>query len=150
MKKKVLLTIIILVIGALTLAACGGGAATQASSGGGAVSSKPAPPADYAGKTNPHAGDSASATAGQQVFTEKCSGCHGQAGKGDGPAAAGMDPKPANLAAEQATLKDDYIFWRISEGGKVAPFSSSMPSWKGKLTEDQIWQLVAYIHTLNP
>ena len=73
-----------------------------------------------------------------------------QPGKGDGPGASGMDPKPANLAAEQASLKDDYIFWRVSEGGKMAPFNSSMPAWKGKITDDQIWQIVTYIHTLTP
>ncbi len=150
MKKTLLITFILLLVSAFILAACGGGAATQAASGGGGAAAKPTPPPDYAGKTNPHAGDSASATAGKQTFDSNCASCHGQGGKGDGPAAAGLEPKPANLAGEQASLKDDYIFWRISEGGKVPPFSSAMPAWKGKLSDDQIWQLVTYIHTLTP
>ena len=34
---------------------------------------------------------------GEQLFRDNCSGCHGIGGKGDGPAAEGLEPKPADL-----------------------------------------------------
>lgn len=36
--------------------------------------------------------------AGKKVYTVYCSTCHGTSGKGDGPAAAGLNPKPVNFA----------------------------------------------------
>src|SRR5689334_17564591 len=38
------------------------------------------------------------ASDGQQMFTSYCSPCHGKAGKGDGPAAAALTPRPADLS----------------------------------------------------
>ena len=34
---------------------------------------------------------------GAQLFQDNCSGCHGNSGEGDGPAAADLTPKPADL-----------------------------------------------------
>jgi mono/diheme cytochrome c family protein len=34
------------------------------------------------------------------------------------------------------------------EGGAMAPFHSSMPAWKSILSEEQIWQIIAFIRTL--
>ncbi|HEY9090004.1 MAG TPA: cytochrome c [Anaerolineaceae bacterium] len=137
MKKIVFVVMVVL---ALALAACGGGAANETS----AVEV----PADYAGKTNPVANDAAAATAGQEIYTTNCASCHGDTGAGDGAAGAALDPKPAALNALSAEKNDAYLFWRISEGGMMEPFNSSMPAFKGVLSEDQIWQVVTYIHTL--
>jgi len=35
---------------------------------------------------------------GSQMFTSYCAPCHGRQGKGDGPAAAALNPKPADLS----------------------------------------------------
>jgi len=40
---------------------------------------------------------------------------------------------------------DDYLFWRISTGKN----GTAMVAWKGVLTDEQIWQVIAYIHTLK-
>lgn len=45
-----------------------------------------------------------------------------------------------------ATLDQGYVFWRISDGGREAPFLSAMPAWKDELTEEQVWQVVLYIY----
>jgi mono/diheme cytochrome c family protein len=71
--------------------------------------------------------------------------CHGEQGHGDGPAGAGLSPKPKNLPQLAATVGDDYIFWRISKG---VP-GTSMVGWQGTLKDEQIWQIVAFIHTLR-
>jgi mono/diheme cytochrome c family protein len=141
--KKILFTILVLVaMSALALAACGGGGST-------AGQGSPAVPAEYAGKTNPKSGDAAAIAAGKDLYAANCASCHGATGMGDGPAAAALDPKPKALATEISSIKDDYLLWRISEGGAFAPFNSAMPAWKASLTEDQIWQVIAYLHTLG-
>lgn len=139
MKKNLYVFLAVMVLCALFLAACGGGGddATEAVT----------VPANYAGKTNPVAGDQAAATAGAEIYATNCASCHGDAGKGDGAAGTALEPKPAVLAGD--TKGDDHLFWRINEGGAVAPFNSSMPAFKGVLSEDQIWQTIAFIRTLK-
>jgi hypothetical protein len=56
-----------------------------------------------------------------------------------------LNPKPRNLANIQAAADDDFLFWRIREGKP----GTSMVAWKGILTDEQIWQTVAFIRTLK-
>lgn len=74
---------------------------------------------------------------GQRLFGwMNCSGCHSHGGGGMGVAL--MDGK-----------------WRY--GGRIDQIAASivegrpngMPSWKGKLTEQQVWQLAAYVRSLS-
>ena len=136
--------IVTLVFSVLLLAGCGG----SANSGNNVASVKrPDTPAEYAGKTNPYAGNTEAIAAGQKIYETNCSTCHGDKGMGDGPAGAALDPHPADL---QNTVKETdaaYQFYRISEGGSV--MNSSMPMWKGILKEDEIWQVVSYMQTLK-
>ena len=106
--------------------------------------STPAPvPTEFAGKTNPLGAEAAAA--GAEVFRNNCELCHGPQGHGDGVAGQSLDPKPKNLADLQAIVGDDYLFWRIYEGKP----GTSMVAWKGILTDEQIWQAVAFIQTLK-
>ncbi|MBI5838542.1 MAG: cytochrome c [Chloroflexi bacterium] len=131
--KKVLFAV--MVAAAFVLAACGGGSSAPATL---------APvPADFAGKTNPLGADAAAA--GAEVFKTNCESCHGPQGHGDGPAGEALDPKPKNLPDLAAIATDDYLFWRISTGKE----GTSMVAWKGTLTDEQIWQVVAFIRTLK-
>ena len=100
-------------------------------------------PAEYAAKTNPLGADAVAA--GAAVFKTNCSACHGAQGHGDGPAGMALNPPPKNLAELQATAGDDYLFWRINTGKD----GTSMVAWKGVLTDEQIWQVIAYLHTLK-
>ena len=133
MKKDVF---VVFMLAALLLAACGGGGAET-------VVALDSVPADFAGKTNPLGADAA--TAGAEVFKTNCAACHGDTGLGDGPAGAALDPAPKNLADLQAQAGDDYLFWRITTGKE----GTSMVPWKGILTEEQIWQVVAFLRTLK-
>jgi mono/diheme cytochrome c family protein len=151
MKISLPVVLITILLGAFSLAACGG--ASQGSSGpssGPAATSLPTPPPEYAGKTNPLQGNASAAQAGKQLFVSNCASCHGENARGNGPAASSLHPKPANLAALQNKMSDDYMFWRISEGGAMPPFNSAMPAWKGVLSEEQIWQIITYLRTLGP
>ena len=104
-------------------------------------------PKEYADLTNPYAADHEAAEAGALLYEVNCATCHGVEGQGDGPAAEGLDPKPANLADAHMMedMSDGALFWRVSEGGAFEPFNSTMPAWKGTLSEDEIWQLVTSI-----
>lgn len=132
--KKVFFGVLVLALSAIVLAACGGGADATA------IASVPA---DYAGATNPLGADAA--TAGAEVFKTNCESCHGPQGYGDGPAGAALDPAPKNLPDLAAQVGDDYLYWRVNAGKE----GTAMVAWKGVLTDEQIWQTVAFIRTLK-
>ncbi|HXF84265.1 MAG TPA: cytochrome c [Anaerolineales bacterium] len=133
--KKIFFTV--LVLATLILSACGSGEKAET------VATLEPVPAEYAGKTNPLGADAVAA--GSSIFKANCETCHGPQGHGDGPAGAALDPKPKNLADLQSKAGDDYLFWRISEGKP----GTSMVAWKGILSDEQIWQVVAFIRTLK-
>jgi mono/diheme cytochrome c family protein len=84
---------------------------------------------------------------GKEVFAAKCTPCHGQTGRGDGPGAASLQPKPRNLTDAKyiSALPDELLFQTIREGGAAMGKSPSMPSWKYALSEDDIWNVIAYV-----
>ena len=108
-------------------------------------------PDEFASLTNPFAGDSEAVAAGQEIFVTNCVTCHGPEGAGDGDAAAGLDPKPADLGDNEmmSTLTDGYLFWRVSKGGAMETFNSAMVAWEGSLTEEQRWQVISYVRTFS-
>jgi mono/diheme cytochrome c family protein len=81
---------------------------------------------------------------GKSLYMTNCSPCHGEKGKGDGPAAVALNPKPADhTSAALNNETDGSLFWKISEG------RSPMPQYKKMFTETQRWELVNYIRTLS-
>jgi len=74
---------------------------------------------------------------GQQLFTQmNCVGCHSHGGGGMGPAL--MDDE------WRYGSRIDQIATTIAEGRP-----NGMPAWRGKLTDDQIWKLAAYVRSLS-
>ena len=152
-KKSIWILISIGLVMLLGLAACdsggfgpGGGNSNQQ---GDTNPAQAAPPAPYAGRTNPKASDANAAAQGKELYAINCASCHGASGKGDGPTAAALEPKPKPLAQTLQTAGDDYIYWRIAEGGAFPPFNSAMPAWKATLKEEQIWSIVSFLRTLR-
>ena len=84
------------------------------------------------------------------LFTELCSVCHGVGGKGDGPSAQGLEPKPADFTNCKAMAKDsdDVLFKIIKGGGQSAGRSTVMPSWGDSLSDGQIRELVKFVRGL--
>jgi mono/diheme cytochrome c family protein len=106
-------------------------------------------PAEYAGLNNPIPADEESLARGAELFGTYCAACHGDGGMGDGPAGQALDPPPAPVAHTSRMLGDDYLFWRISEGGTHEPFSSAMPRWQEVLDDDARWDVINYIRALG-
>ncbi|PON19491.1 hypothetical protein C2W62_02445 [Candidatus Entotheonella serta] len=83
---------------------------------------------------------------GETLFRTHCSVCHGQTGRGDGPAAAGLNPKPADLTAEHVDdHTDGDIFWWLNYG--IA--GTAMPSFKATLSDIERWELIRFIRSLR-
>ena len=80
-------------------------------------------------------------------FTIRCAMCHGQSGKGDGPAAASLKPKPQDHsdAEYMSGLTNDYMFKIIKQGGAAVGKAPTMPAHSGTLSDDDIWNVIAYI-----
>jgi mono/diheme cytochrome c family protein len=91
------------------------------------------------------------ANAGKAKYESLCSSCHGTEGKGDGPAAGGLNPKPRDLSdsAYAKTLSDQYLFEIIKEGGPKVKKSPLMPAWNGALNDKEIWNVIAYLRSLS-
>jgi len=80
---------------------------------------------------------------GKKSVETNCASCHGPQGKGDGPAAAALSPKPANWTGDKTKKETDgELFWKISNG------RGPMPPWK-HLPEKERWQIVNYIRELQ-
>lgn len=88
--------------------------------------------------------------AGRALYQQYCSVCHGAQGKGDGPAASTMQPKPRDHTDGRYmnSLHEGHLTRVISEGGTAVQRSPLMPSWKNTLTPQQIAEVIAYLRTL--
>jgi mono/diheme cytochrome c family protein len=65
----------------------------------------------------------------QEIFTMRCSVCHGPLGKGDGPGSAALNPKPRNFTDEQwqKSVTDEHIEKIVQYGGIAVGKSPMMP-----------------------
>jgi mono/diheme cytochrome c family protein len=102
-------------------------------------------PARAERKKSPIPADAKSIAAGKVVFTAQCFSCHGPAGKGDGPAAKDLNPKPRDLSDQKILSQTDgALFWKISTGRKP------MPEFEKLISEDERWHVINYVRTLSP
>jgi len=88
---------------------------------------------------------------GKEIYKAQCLKCHGTEGKGDGPTATMLKlPKVGNLSDKKSMQQysDEDLFKIITEGGSAFGKSKVMPSYKNKLSEDEIRSLVEFLKTL--
>lgn len=98
--------------------------------------------AKFKSMKNPQSG-AASVAAGKKSAETNCVTCHGASGKGDGVAAAALNPKPADwTSAKVKADADGVLFCKMSNG------RGPMPPWK-HLPEKERWDLVNYIRSLQ-
>jgi len=105
-----------------------------------------------------------SPASGKDMFKSYCAACHGTDGKGDGPAAATLKQKPADLTTlakrHDGKFPDDYVVSVLRFGVKSpAHGSSDMPIWGPLLsavsnqdkqqTEMRINNLASYLRSIQ-
>jgi len=92
---------------------------------------------------------------GKSVYDAHCVECHGDLGRGDGPASADLHPRPRDFTAgrykirstETGTVPTDEDLTRSVRQGL---YGTSMPSWDRVLSDADIHDVVVYIKTLSP
>lgn len=105
------------------------------------------PPELYAGKVSPVDKDEKSIEREGVIYQIQCESCHGEYGLGDGTAGVNMDPAPAPVGMTSLMLSDEYLFWRITEGG--VPFGTEMPAFEAILDEQDRWDVINYLRHLG-
>lgn len=91
------------------------------------------------------------AAKGSETYKLYCLPCHGEKGKGDGVAAAALNPKPRDFTDKvlMATIPDKQVFTAIKDGGPAVGKSPLMIAWGAILVEDQkIHDVAAYVRSL--
>jgi len=90
------------------------------------------------------------ANAGKAKYESLCAGCHGKTGKGDGPAAASLNPKPQDHSDGKVmnSLSDQYLTDIIKNGGAAVKKSPLMPAWGKTLKDQEISDVTVYIRSL--
>jgi len=88
----------------------------------------------------------ASVGRGAVIYKQYCSQCHGATGKGDGPAAPGLNPKPAihaNIPFEKLPI--DYLYNVVYYGGRSVGKAPTMPYWGLTIGQQGVTDVIAYM-----
>lgn len=84
---------------------------------------------------------------GQGVYEQQCLRCHGSKLDGNGPDSQDLIVRPADLQSQVTRSKTDWeLLVAISNGVLFSP----MHSFRGKLTDEQILDVLSYIRSLSP
>ncbi|MGF0240318.1 FTR1 family protein [Rhodococcus sp. IEGM1300] len=84
---------------------------------------------------------------GAPLYAQHCSVCHGEAGAGDGPAAVGLTPPPANL--RDAVRTDHLSLFAIYNTLGLGVEGTDMPAFADQLDDRQRWDLATYIASFS-
>ena len=108
-------------------------------------------PPEYLARANPLPFDAETLVAAESLYNGKsgslpCAMCHGARGDGKGALASQYTPPPRNFACKETVngIPDGQLFWIVRYG---SPGTAMPPS--RNLTDQQIWQLVAYLRKLT-
>jgi DMSO reductase family type II enzyme heme b subunit len=88
---------------------------------------------------------------GKEIYDKRCTWCHGEEGDGEGAAKDRLNPPPRDFTSGNYKVKasdfedmapnDDDVFRMIRDGMP----GTAMPGWSDILTEQDMWDLVAYV-----
>ncbi len=95
-------------------------------------------PAAERGRQNPLADQPGAVLAGRALYLDKCAKCHGPQGEG-------LGARPSLHSERTAREQDGEFFWILEHGSRF----NGMPAWRD-LPEQQVWQLVAYLRSMQP
>ncbi len=102
-------------------------------------------PEDEKTVENPLPADDDVIADGATLYQRNCRMCHGETGKGDGPATARIKPSPPDITTSEAQdrMTDGEMFYKITVGKRP------MREFESKLSEDERWKVVHFLRTLR-
>ena len=102
-------------------------------------------PEDAKAVESPFAADEGVNAEGATLYQRNCRMCHGESGKGDGPATARIKPVPPDITTAEAQdrMSDGEMFYKITVGKRP------MREFESKLSEDERWNVVHFLRTLR-
>jgi cbb3-type cytochrome c oxidase subunit III len=92
---------------------------------------------------------------GKAVYDARCVECHGTSGKGDGPSASYLTPRPRDFTSGKYKIRttetgsiptDDDLIQSVRQG----LYGTAMPAWDRILSDTEIHDVVDYIKSLAP
>jgi mono/diheme cytochrome c family protein len=100
-------------------------------------------PREAADRPNPLTPSSPFVKKAHTIYNDQCAMCHGDKGDGKGTEAEALGVPPADFtsAAIMLPMSDGELFYKISKG------RNPMPSFEGKLSQQERWGLVLYLRT---
>ncbi len=101
-------------------------------------------PENYKTMKNPVAAGEASNKAGLALYTKNCASCHGKTGLGDGVKARALKTFPGDFSKEAYQKQTDGEHFYKTKVGR-----DEMPKYEGKLSDDDIWNMVNYMRTFK-
>jgi len=82
---------------------------------------------------------------GRDIYRIHCQECHGAEGRGDGPRAPMLAPRPGNLVSAAISTKTDEELLGILAGGVPR---TAMRGWSDQLSSDERRHVLAYVRSL--
>lgn len=103
--------------------------------------------AEMKGKKDPIPNNATTLAQGKEIFTKNCAPCHGTDGKGDGPQATTLDPKPRDFTS--GMFQFGHEDWQVFRTAEYGVGGTGMAGWKGRLSDNDIWTVVHYVKSLS-
>lgn len=101
-------------------------------------------PAEFKTMKNPVAMGDVSTKAGQALYTKNCASCHGKTGLGDGVKARALKEFPGDFSKEAFHKESDGDLFYKTKFGR-----GEMPKYEGKLSDDDMWNMVNYMRSFK-
>jgi mono/diheme cytochrome c family protein len=101
-------------------------------------------PANFKSMKNPIATSEVSIKAGQALYVKTCTPCHGKTGLGDGVKSKSLKTAMNDFTkTDVQSQTDGELFYKTKTG------RGDMTKYEGKLTDDDIWNLINFIRTFK-
>jgi len=100
--------------------------------------------------------DAAKVALGAKVYAQQCAVCHGAKLEGQPNWRTRLPndrlPAPPHDESGHTWHHPDYVLFAITKNGLVPPYApkdyeSDMPAFAGKLSDEEIWAVLAYLKT---
>lgn len=101
-------------------------------------------PSTYKSMKNPIAMSDASTLAGKTLYNKTCTPCHGKTGLGDGVKVKSLKTAPGNFSKDEFQSQTDGEHFYKTKIGR-----GEMTKYEGKLSDDDIWNIVNYMRTFK-